>query len=80
MPTNQARPIYEIATEISRDWKKVNYAAVPYLEAMYALDKITDPYLADSGESVVAYFLSNASSWRGETARRVKIELKAMLR
>jgi hypothetical protein len=29
---------------------------------------------------VVAYFLSNASSYRGETARKVKAELKAMLK
>jgi hypothetical protein len=27
----------------------------------------------------VRYFLANASSWRGETARRIKAELNAML-
>jgi hypothetical protein len=74
------RPIREIAGEISRDWRPVNYAAAPYLSAMRSLDRIGDAYGADSGSSIVAYFLSNASTWRGETAKRVKAELKAMLR
>jgi hypothetical protein len=73
-----SRPIYEIAREIKKDWKKVNYAAAPYLDAMFSLEKIEDPYYADSGRSVVLYFLSNAGSWRGETARRVKKELKEL--
>jgi len=74
-----ARPIYTIAREIYADWTKVNYAAAPYLEAMLSLDSIEDPYMFDSGRSVVAYFLSNAATWRGETARRVKAELNGML-
>jgi len=28
----------------------------------------------------VRYFLSNATTWRGDTARRIKAELKEMLR
>jgi hypothetical protein len=80
MITEGARPIYQIADEISRDWKKVNYAAKPYLEAMYSLDSINDKYIMDSGRSIVAYFLSNASTWRGETAKRIKKELNAMLK
>lgn len=70
------RKIYEIAQEIQQDWEKVNYAAWPYLEAMLTLSSIEDNYYLDSGKSVVLYFLSNAGSWRGETARRVKKELK----
>lgn len=77
--TKSARALYEIAEEISVDWKNVNYAAVPYLEAMYELESITDMYYQDPAKQIVAYFLSNASSWRGETAKRVKAELKAML-
>lgn len=72
------RPIYDIATEIRGDWKKVYFGAVPYLNAMGSLDKITDNYGADTGSSVIAYFLANAMTWRGEVARRVKAELKAM--
>jgi hypothetical protein len=75
------RPLYQIAQEIRRDWgAKVNYAARPYLEAMGSLDKPTDNYGMDSGRSIVAYFLSNAASWRGETAKRVKAELKGMIK
>jgi hypothetical protein len=73
------RSLYAVAHEIRSDWKNVNYAAEPYLDAMGALDKITDPYYADSGKSVVRYFLANAGSWRGDVARRVKAELKGML-
>ena len=73
------RPLYLIAQEIRRDWgSKVNYAAKPYLDAMGSLDKIIDNYGMDSAKSVVLYFLSNAASWRGETAKRVKAELKTM--
>jgi len=74
------RSIRDIAMEISRDWKKVSPYAKPYLEAMYSLNKITDDYYQDSGYSVVAYFLSNARSWKGETAKRIKLELKKMLK
>jgi hypothetical protein len=80
------RPLYEIAREIRQNWKKsvsgtdLNFAAKPYLEAMESLDKITDRYIMDSGESMVAYFLSNASSWRGDKAKEIKKELNAMLK
>ena len=55
-----------------------NYAK-PYVKAMRSLDSIDDVYIADSGESVVLYALSNLSYWRGGTARMVKAELKAHL-
>jgi hypothetical protein len=70
------RPIYEIASEIEKEWPKVNYAARPYLDAMHSLTAITDNYYLDSGKSVVLYFLSNATSFRGDAARRIKRELK----
>jgi hypothetical protein len=72
------RPLYEIAREIRKDWKKINYAAAPYLDAMSSLGSINDKYHYDSGNSVVLYFLSNASSWRGENAKRIKAELRSM--
>ena len=75
-----ARPLYEIARDIRRDWgSNVNYAAQPYLDAMRELDSINDRYYSDTAKSIVAYFLSNASSWRGETAKAIKAELKAMM-
>lgn len=73
-----ARTISEIAREIRRDWTTVNYAAVPYLQAMQGLGDITDSYGEDSARSIVAYFLGNATTWCGETAKRIKVELKAL--
>ena len=75
-----ARPLFKIAREIEADWGKVNYAAKPYLEAMRELSSVRDNFLYDSGESVVLYFLGNATSWRGEKARQIKAELKTMLK
>ena len=66
----------QLAAIIKLDWIKVNYAAKPYLDAMASLDSINDNYGMDSGRSVVAYFLCNASTWRGDTARAIKTELK----
>jgi hypothetical protein len=68
-----------IAREVRKDWKKVNFAAVPYLEALGSLNSIDDNFMLDSGASVVAYFLSNAGTWKGDTARAVKAELKKRL-
>ena len=76
----QNRPLYEIAQEIYADWHPVSPYALPYLDAMSDLDKITDKYLADSGTSIVAYFLSNATTWKGEKSREIKKELNLMLK
>ena len=76
--SSATRPLYEIAAEIRRDWKKVNYAAVPYLDALSSLDGIEGNYGYDSAKSVVLYFLGNAQGWRGDVAKRVKAELKAL--
>lgn len=76
----QTRTLSEIAKEIKREWKQVNYAARPYLWAMGSFDTINDTFGFDSARSVVLYFLSNASGWRGDVAKRVKLELKAHLR
>jgi hypothetical protein len=81
-----ARPLYQIANEIRQNWKKsisgtdVWFGAKPYLDAMSTLDKISDNYGLDSGKSIVAYFLGNANTWRGEKAREIKKELNAMLK
>lgn len=75
----QVRPLYEIAAEIRADWKKVYFGAVPYLDAMETLSNIQSHYGYEEAKSIVRYFLANASTWRGETARRIKAELKATL-
>lgn len=74
------RPISTIAHEIRVDWVKPYFGAVPYLDAMDSLTAITDKYYYDDATSVVRYFLANATTWKGETARRIKAELKAMLK
>jgi hypothetical protein len=76
---NAARPLYSIARDIRRAWPKVNYAAVPYLDAMSALNSINDKYYQDDGRGIVRYFLANAAAFRGDTAKALKAELKAML-
>jgi hypothetical protein len=74
------RSLSAIANEISRDWKKPYFGAVPYISAMRSLDSIKDNYGYDPGSQIVAYFLGNANTWRGEVARRVKAELNAALK
>lgn len=74
------RPIFEIAREIEAAWPAMNYAAKPYHEAMLHLNSIHDNYGYDSGKSMVLYFLSNARTWRGEEAKRIKAELKNLVK
>jgi hypothetical protein len=74
------RSISEIAREIHKDWHPVYFGAVPYLEAMYRLENINSSFGHDSAQSIVLYFLSNAATWRGSVARRIKTELRAVLK
>lgn len=80
MTSPSPRSISAIAREIRADWKDVNYAAKPYLGAMFSLNTLDDHFGYDSGSSVVAYFLANASTWRGAKAREIKAELNSMLK
>lgn len=74
----------DIASIIRRDFaeqgKKIPPAAQPYLDALSTLGTVDDAYGMDSGKSIVAYTLSNLTSYKGETARAVKAELKARLK
>lgn len=74
------RTISEIATEIKSDWNKVYFGAVPYLNAMQELETIDDNYGMDSADSIIRYFLCNAKTWKGETAKRVKAELNNLIK
>lgn len=88
------RPLYVIAAEIVADWPKAAergtnffgernallHPAGPYLEAMNSLHSIDDRFGYDTGRSAVLYFLSNAGQWRGETARRIKAELRELVK
>jgi hypothetical protein len=75
------RKICEIAWDIKREWGgKVHYAAKPYLQAMLELDTVQDKYYEDDARSIVLYFLSNASTFRGEVAKLLKAELKEVIK
>jgi hypothetical protein len=47
---------------------------------MLELDSLADSYGADTARSIVLYLLSNLGQWRGDTARSIKAELRAMLK
>lgn len=81
--TNETmRTFREIAREINRTWKNVSMYAYPYLVAMDAIDSSDKNamYYMDSAETIVLYFLSNAGTWRGKDAKRIKAELKDMIK
>jgi hypothetical protein len=73
----------ELARVIRRVWKKINYAAQPYVDAMATMDEM-DPYKAryihDPGSDIVARFLVNASTFRGPEAKAIKDELKKRMK
>lgn len=69
-----------IARLIRQDWQKIYFGAVPYLNAMECIENINDNYFEDSARSVVNYFLANAQTWHGETAKAVKTKLKELLK
>lgn len=78
--TTGYRTLHAIACDIYMTWPKPYFGAVPYIDAMRRLSDITDKYGEDKAEWIVRYFLSNAGTWRGDDARRIKSELKAMLK
>ena len=74
------RPISRIAYDVMAHWPNPYFGAKPYLRAMLSIADINDDYGADNAKSIVLYFLSNASTWRGPDAKRIKAELKDMLK
>ncbi len=76
----EPRAICEIASEIRRLWRPVYFGAKPYLDAMLCLQKKTDKYGVEDAKTIVLYFLSNASTFRGEDAKRLKAELKLAIK
>lgn len=80
MNNTQPRPIFEIAEEIRRLWTKPYFGVVPYLDAMRYLNTIADNYVADSARTILAYALSNMEGWRGADARRIKAEIRQLLK
>jgi hypothetical protein len=79
-PAERHRPLYIIAADIRQHWEKPYFGAIPYIFALRHLNQVTEPYGLDSGVSCVAYFLANAQTWRGPEARRIKQELRDILK
>ena len=80
MTNLQNLTINQIAAVIRMDWKNVNFAAKPYLSAMLQIVDVNEKYGYDDARSILFYFLSNATSWRGDVAKSVKAELKRRLK
>lgn len=84
-PAPLTRTLAEIADEIYDDYARhgwhVPMYAEPYLQAMATLrtKDLRDMFYEDSAASVVTYAVSNLMTWRGDVARRVKVELNAAL-
>lgn len=76
------RSLNEIAREIHSECNtKAWYVyAEAYVVPMMSLNSMSDRYYEDSAQSIVSYALANLTSWRGDTARRVKAELNGMLK
>lgn len=75
------RTFQQIARDIKSTWLNVYFGAVPYLEAMLELDT-TDPnamYYYDTAGDIARYFLANASTFRGNDAKKLKEELKKLI-
>lgn len=90
MEQKSKRTFSDIAVEALNLWK-AKYGkklpasfigAVPYLQAMLSC-LTTDKnalYGCETLETIVLYFLANVTSWRGEDAKRIKAELKEMIK
>lgn len=77
---SSTRSLRTIAADIDSNWERPYFGAVPWLTAMRELDKVTDRYGCEDGKTIVLYFLANASTFRGPEARRVKAELKSLVK
>jgi len=69
-----SKTINEIGFLIERSWINPFYGAIPYMKAMQRI--VNGAFYQDDEETIILYFLSNARTWKGETAREVKKELK----
>jgi hypothetical protein len=64
---------------VKSDWKKPYFGAVPYIDALITCQSMDSVYGVETARDLVPYFLANANTWRGETAKAVKLELKSRL-
>jgi len=74
MQAQAKKTVSQIAKEIRANWTKPYFGAVPYINAM-----LYENYGFDDETSIVLYFLSNASTYRGVLAKQHKKELKEIV-
>jgi hypothetical protein len=80
MQTVNTRPVYKIAEEILNDWQAPYFGARPYLAAMLTINSHCENYGQDTAKSIILYFLSNATNYRGSKAKELKKELKTLIK
>lgn len=80
MQTINTRPVYKIAEEILNDWAAPHFAARPYLAAMLTINSHCENYGHDTAKSIILYFLSNSTTYRGIKAQELKKELKTLIK
>jgi hypothetical protein len=80
MQTINTRPVYKIAEEILNDWAAPHFAARPYLAAMLTINSHCENYGQDTAKSIILYFLSNSTTYRGSKAQELKKELKTLIK
>lgn len=69
-----------IRRDLRSQGKKIPFGAEPYLDALSSLSDANQSYGMDSGKSMIAYALSNLTSYKGPKARAIKAELKARMK
>lgn len=69
-----------IRRDLRSQGKKIPFGAEPYLDALSSLSDANESYGMDSGKSMIAYALSNLTSYKGPKARAIKAELKARMK
>ncbi len=77
---NEEPSLSQIADIIEADWKKPYFGAMPYIQAMKELETIEDKYFMDDARDIVTRFLVNADRWRGPVAKKIKEQLRKMLK
>src|SRR6516225_6588426 len=73
-----ARPLFEIAREITAAWPVPSPHAKAYLKAMHYVIDIDDSFAAGSARRIVRCFLLYSKEWQGRDAERIKEELRAI--
>lgn len=73
--------VQQIVALVYDDWDDVHPSAATYLNALDVNDcrELADPVGNETADLQLRYFLAHAASWRGETARAVKAELRRRL-